>query len=75
MVVRNDIVHLLQQDPEVASLVGQVDDPAVVRAIDDTARELGHGSSIGIASLYADAARQVLQLEAVQASARDSRGA
>ncbi len=75
MVVRNDIVHLLQHDPELASLVGQVDDPAVVRAIDDTARELGHESSIGIASLYAHAARQVLQLEAVQPPALATREA
>ena len=72
MVVRNDIVHLLQHDPELATLVGQVDDPAVLRAIDDTARELGHESSIGVAFLYARAARQVLQLETVQPPARAS---
>jgi O-acetyl-ADP-ribose deacetylase len=60
MVVRNDIVHLLQHDPELAALVAQVNDPAVLRAIDEAARELGRESSIGVAFLYARAARQVL---------------
>ena len=72
MVVRNDIVHLLQHDPELATLVGQIDDPAVLRAIDDTARKLGHESSIGVTFLYARAARQVLHPETAEPSARAS---
>jgi O-acetyl-ADP-ribose deacetylase (regulator of RNase III) len=73
-VIRSDIVNLLRHDTELAALVGQVDDPAVLRAIDDTARELGRELSIGVAFLYARAARQVLQLESGQAPARAGTG-